>query len=64
MESLEIRFTLNGPEEIEKFNIVKNFLKISKNTKVLRFFINEKFQEIQKLGKVALREEQYKIKEE
>lgn len=49
MEEIDIRLTLRTPEEVEKFKAVKDFLKISANTKVLVFLINEKFQEIRKL---------------
>lgn len=51
MEEIDIRFTLRTPEEVEKFKVVKIFLKISANTKVLAFLISDKFQEIQKLAK-------------
>ena len=46
---IEIRFSLNTFEEVEKLNIVKKFLKISQNTKIFRFLLNEKYQEIQKI---------------
>ncbi|MHA1659061.1 MAG: hypothetical protein ACTSUT_08075 [Promethearchaeota archaeon] len=46
---VEIRFTLNTPEEVEKLNIVMAFLKISKRSKLFRFLLDEKHQQIQKL---------------
>ena len=67
MESeVEIRFTLNTPEEVEKLNIVMSFLKISKRSKLFRFLLDEKHQQIQKLygpGRSFL-EKEVKIKEE
>jgi len=46
----EIRLNFDE-KDMEKIEIIKVFLKISKNTKLLRFLINEKFQLIQKLEK-------------
>jgi spermidine/putrescine-binding protein len=48
-KQLEIRYVLRSPEEIEKFNIVKKFLKKSLNTRVIDFLLTEKYQEIQKI---------------
>lgn len=49
MENIDIRLLIQTHEDIEKFKRVKKFLKQSTNTGVLRFLIDEKYQDIQKL---------------